>query len=93
MYEQFVYKRQKEIEKIQQDKHLPDRTYDDFKRIEKLRKEIEIYTKKREDMLRDSATRSKYPLVQKVYGTVYDAKRAVLGLAGHYSSSEGDESD
>ena len=89
MYEKYVYNRQKEIKKIQQDNPLP-RTYEVHKKIEKLRNEIEYYTKKNEDMLREGATRSKYSLVERGKKALYDAKRSVLGLAGRYSPDSSD---
>ena len=93
MYEKFVYNRQKEIDKILKDKPQSERTYDDYKKIKQLQDEIEKYKKKNEDMLREGATRSKYPLVQRWNEARYDATRALLGPEGRYSSSSSSDSD
>ena len=89
MYEQFVYNRQKEIEKIRQ---IPqsERTYADYKRITQLQDEIAEYKMKNENMLREGATRSKYPLAQRLNEARYDATRALLGPEGRYSSDSSD---
>ena len=89
MYEQFVYNRQKEIEKIRQ---IPqsERTYADYKRIKQLQDEIAEYKMKNENMLREGATRSKYPLAQRTRELWYDTKRAVLGPEGRYSPDSSD---
>lgn len=86
MYEKFVYNRQKEIEKILQDKPQSERTYADYKKIKELQDEIEKYKKKNEDMLREGATRSKHPLVQRLNEARYAATQALFGPDARYSS-------
>lgn len=91
MYEIIVHNLQKELKKIQ-DKSEP--TYDDYKKIKELQVKIAEYKKKNEDMLREGATRSKYPLVQRLNEARYRVTRAVgLGPKERYDSSSDSDSD
>ena len=87
MYEQFVYRRENEIKKIKDKAIL---TPDDENKIKQLQHEIAEYKMKNENMLREGATRSKYPLAQRTRELWYDTKRAVLGPEGRYSPDSSD---
>lgn len=91
MYEQFVYRRQKELEKIENKANL---TPEDENKIKKLKEQIEHYKFENQKMLRDSATRSNYKTIEQAKGMVYDAKRKLgLGDDARYSSDSSDASE
>ena len=88
MYEYFVYKRQKEIEKIENKANL---TPEDENKIKKLKEQIEHYKFENQKMLREGATRSKHPLVENFYKRLYDDKQKLgLGDDARYSSDSSD---
>jgi hypothetical protein len=92
MYETIVHNLQKELKEFQ-DKLQSEPTYDDYKKIKELQVKIAEYKKKNEDMLREGATRSKYPLVQRLNEARYRVTRAVLGPKERYDSSSDSDSD